>query len=193
MDRELFCKSLVTFAEQFLDKQPYHVDRDNISQYTSLSHVRDVYNRYEMVLAPIRGSVIDVGSGVGFAKNILPSIHTANLPGDFFIQAEKALGVRCDFLCINCKYSSKWIHTPHLYDYVILNRFMPWNDQQLTPEVERNIFTGTYNILKDSGTLLYIPLNIKYFDNKPWKRVNSSILVITKAQIHNELYPAPAD
>ena len=194
MNKELFCKSLVVLTEQFLLDNPHHRDYTNIQQYTDITNVLAVYEQYEKLISHTHGDVLDVGSGVGFAKHINPAILTTNLTNDYFYSMEKALNVKKDYWCSNCITNPKWIQTPKQFDYVILHRFLPWNGETLAPEVRYNMLSGVHNVLRDGGTLLYTPINAKAVNVEGWSLMNSTALptfIITKKQIYNELYPAP--
>lgn len=195
MDKELFCKSLTTLTEQFLLDNPQHRDYANIQQYTDTTNVLAVYEQYEVLIGHTYGDVLDVGCGVGFAKHINPTIHTTNLANDYFFCVEKALDVKKDYWCSNCLVNPKWIQTPKQFDFVILHRFLPWDGDTLASEVRYNMLSGVHHVLKDGGTLLYTPINAKAVNVGGWSLMDSTSLptfIITKEQIHNELYPAAA-
>ena len=193
MDKKLFAEQLAVFTTSFLRDNPKHLMYDNISQYKDVEHSLQMLKQYEMLLSITRGgTVIDVGSGVGYAKVIDRSVHTANPLLDFQVYAEQMLDVECDFLCQDCRLHSKWIGTDQQYDYVILHRFMPWADQEADPAIMLNVFTDVCRILKPEGKLIYTPISIKGLRTAEWKHINTGMhtFEINRRQLYDAINTA---
>jgi SAM-dependent methyltransferase len=132
--------------------------------------------QYEKLLSFTRGgSVIDVGSGVGYAKVVDRLVHTANPPVDYQVQVEEMLGVERDYDCADCRRHIKWIGTDEQYDFVIIHRFMPWADQEADPLTVLHVFTDVCRILKPNGKLIYTPISTKGLATAGWKRINTGM------------------
>jgi len=176
MDRMLFVEQLAVFTNSFLRNNPGHYELANIQQYTDTQHSLQMLQIYEVLLAKTRGySTIDVGSGVGYAKVVDRSVHTANPPINYWVQVEQILGVERDFDCLNCVHYSKWVCTDNQYDYAILHRFLPWTDQVADPATMLNVFTEMCRILKPDGKLLYTPISTKGLQTAGWKQINTGM------------------
>lgn len=193
MDKKLFAEQLAVFTSSFLRDNPNHPDFNNIQQYIDVKHSMRMLKQYEMLLAVTRGgTVIDVGSGVGYAKVVDNRVHTANPPIDYQVQAEQMLGVERDFDCADCRRHLKWVGTDEQYNYVILHRFMPWADQAADPATMLNIFTEVRRILKPDGKLLYTPISTKGLHTTGWKQINTGMhtFEITRQQLYDAINTA---
>ena len=193
MDKKLFAEQLAVFTNSFLRDNPNHPDFNNIQQYTDVKHSMRMLKQYEMLLAVTRGgTVIDVGSGVGYAKVLDRFVNTANPPIDYQVQVEQMLGVERDFDCADCRRHLKWIGTDEQFDYVILHRFMPWADQEADPAIMLNIFTEVCRILKPEGKLIYTPISIKGLRTTGWKHINTGMYTfeLNRRQLHDAILTA---
>lgn len=176
MDKKLFAEQLAAFTNSFLRDNPKHFLFDNLQQYKDVQHSMEMLQSYEALLARAReGSVIDVGSGVGYAKVISKNVYTANPPIDYWVQVEQIFNVESDFACRDCAQHLRWIGTNQQYDFVILHRFLPWANQIADPKIMLNVFTDVCRILKPNGKLLYTPISTEGLQTTGWKHINTGM------------------
>lgn len=187
MNSDFFVESLVKFTEAFLRNNPTDPDYINLQQYASVEHNTFLIKQYEMLLSHTSGDVIDIGSGVGFAKVVRPSVRTSNVGANFFVAFEQLMDIECDYRSFDCLYTDDWVRADTLFDYAILHRFMPWSGQTLDARTKSHMFTGVNRVLKDSGVLIYTPISITGLDTSRWEKIDTRTYKITKAQIYDEI------
>jgi hypothetical protein len=197
MDIEQFVPALASFTEQYLQQNPNHPYSDNISQYMDKQGVRSLYNVYNTIINHTHGRVLDVGSGVGIAKLIDPHIHTANLPANkyfsqgpanYFFEVEESFNLEKDYTCRDCVRHTRWIETNHMFDSIILHRFLPW-DNTVTNNTLFNIFTEINRLLNEEGVLLYTPISIAKLYTSDWLQLSTGMhtFKITKRQLYDTI------
>lgn len=174
MEKRLFAEQLAAMMAIFLHNNPDYIHAPHLHQYLNVEHSMSVFEQYEKLLSITQdSSVIDVGSGAGYAKVLDKRVHTANLSD--WAAVEKFLNVEGDIVCTDCTIDSNWICTNNQYDYVILHRFMPWANQEADPATMLNVFTEVCRILNPDGKLLYTPISTKGLYTTGWKHINTGM------------------
>lgn len=178
--------AILAFTKQFLKHNPSHPDYNNLLQYTDITNLQRIYGCYQQLINESTGSILDIGSGIGFAKMIDKSIHTANMHVDYFIEIEEMFGVEKDIFCRDCTKFPKWVMTDQQFDSIILHKFLPW-DNNVTNQTLFNIFSDVDRLLNDGGYLLYTPINIQKLHTKHWQKIQTGMYSykITKQQVHD--------
>jgi SAM-dependent methyltransferase len=196
MSQELFVKHLRQYTELFLVDNPDHPYKNNIQQYLNADHVNNLFDRYRNIIDNVRRegatSIIDVGSGIGFAKHIDPSITTANVNDTFFSEVEEVLDVVKDITLSDCTIVDRWVDTEDKFDCVILYRFMPWAGQTIENDIIIRIFAEMSRILKPNGILIYTPIGATQFNDRRWSEIEDGFTTfkLSQSDIHNELNKA---
>jgi SAM-dependent methyltransferase len=188
-----FAKNLSAYTKHFIEHNNDHPDVKNIRQYADFNRVYDLLKQYARIISDIKQqgatSIIDVGSGVGFAKCIDPNITTANMDVDYFFKVEEVLNVVSDISLFDCTITEKWVNTTHKFDCAILYRFMPWAGKILDNQTIVKVFTEMSRILKPNGVLIYTPINADQFLDRNWSQIPNKFRTfkLSQSDIQHEL------
>ena len=162
-----FAASVVEATRQYLttdgkDDDPSVVE--NVKQYTDPDHVLAlgrIYNEWINVARDEgRNNIIDIASGINWAKFIDPTIVTSNPEAhtvngyQYLKYINKALNVPVDIGLGDMRVSDQWLDVGSLkFDCAIAIRFMPFRDKQYTPNDYKRFVYGIRNCLTPSGVV----------------------------------------
>ena len=166
MNSKQFATEVVHLTEQFRKNNPDHSEYLT-QQYLEQDHIEQLFNVYQKVITHARSlgsnTIIDIGSGVGFAGVLDNTITLTNLVAtdyDLFDDCFKHFGLECgvDLKLFKVRRKRNWITTSSKYDAVMLLRFMPFHHQLFNETDFYDLLIEMDRILSDTGVLFYWPI-----------------------------------
>jgi hypothetical protein len=137
---------------------------ENIMQYTDPDHVLALGRIYrewiDVARDEGRETIIDIASGINWAKFIDPTIVTSNPEAQtvngyqYLKYINNALNVPVDIILGDMRVSEQWLDVGSLkFDCAMAIRFMPFRDKVYMPDDYKRFVHGVRNCLTPSGVV----------------------------------------
>ena len=183
-------------TQQFIDTVPELPEtyKRNIQQYIEPRHTEHIYQCYKQFVTCAHqqqfDKIIDIGSGINFAKMLDTNITTSNPVGrgvglnEHFHYINKHLNTPTDIRLFDIQTHDNWIETDQQYNLIFVHRFWPWPGLPYPDIIYKRFIKETNRILAADGQLWFYTNDRQTFLHKtgplPFHPIMRETFVIEK-------------